>query len=94
MSIGAIAVSLFLFLQTGKGTIEGNVLTTANKPIAGAQVILSRSGVLTGVVGGVLAANAAGAIVTQFPTLPNQTTATTDNNGHFVFQDVRRGIFY
>src|SRR5262245_60076269 len=98
MTVPIVVVSLALLLQASKGSIEGTVVNSAtNKPIGGAQVQATKmpgapvagAGPAMGVLGGVIAANAAGVIVRP-PEGPGQMpaqlpVATTDANGHFVF---------
>lgn len=92
MTVSTFAAALLLLTQSGKGSIEGSVLSNANKPIAGAQVTLTKrpgTGVLTGTVAG----GAAGVLIARLGPASNGLTATTDAAGHFVFSDVDAGDY-
>jgi hypothetical protein len=91
MTIGALALSALLLLQTPKGSIEGFVVSsTTNKPIAGAQVtsikLPDRAPGANGVITGVLIAQLGGAP-------PDRPATTTDGSGHFAFSNVDAGTY-
>src|SRR5437763_10663641 len=107
MTLPVIAASVFLLLQTAKGSIEGVVVNSmTNKPIPGAQVNATRmpavatggpaGTITTGVVGGVIGVAEAGRVITaQGPLNPpvQIPPVTTDTNGHFVFADLEPGRY-
>jgi Carboxypeptidase regulatory-like domain len=107
MTAFAVAACLFLLLQTPKGSIEGWVVSSVtNSSIAGGRVEATRvatsprttagGAALAGVVGVMTRGvpgpiGAASGVVAEGPMeIPN---ATTDANGHFVFQDLAPGSY-
>ncbi|HLH30390.1 MAG TPA: carboxypeptidase-like regulatory domain-containing protein [Terriglobia bacterium] len=88
MTILSTMAALLLAFQTGKASIEGTVLTTANKPIAGAQVTLIKSRT-PGAVGGIIVGTVIGGTIGTL----NTTAATTDAAGHFAFPDIEAGTY-
>jgi hypothetical protein len=107
MTVTAIAASVFLIVQAGKGSIEGTVVnSTTNRPIAGAQVNATRlpglpsnsgTGVTAGVLGGVISATAGANgpvfLDVQRTSATQIPPATTDSNGHFVLADLEAGTY-
>jgi hypothetical protein len=93
--------ALFLLLQApaAKGTLEGVVVSAGDSmPIAGAQVIAMKisappgsTGVAGGIVGGTRTVGVPGGI--QALGRPGFPSASTDNNGRFIFQDLEAGTY-
>jgi len=100
MALTVIATSVFLFLQTAKGSIDGAVLNSVtNAPIAGAQVTATKIPGAIGVTGnqvptGVIQAGVVGGIVSAGEGPRTAITpAKTNANGQFAFRDLEPGTY-
>src|SRR4051812_33358771 len=95
MSLPVIVASLFFLLQTPKSSIEGFVVNgTTDKPIAGAQVMVSRLAIQdsSGVISSTSVAGP-GAAVVRDPGNIQPPAATTDSSGRFIFQNLEPGKY-
>jgi carboxypeptidase family protein len=105
----AIVIAALFLLQAGKGSIEGVVLNSVtNRPIAGAQLTAAKfgtprnapaaapvqGGIVTGVLGGVIAAGTQVTTVMPNGIPPAQLAPVrTDASGHFIFRDLEAGTY-
>jgi hypothetical protein len=110
MTIGALLTSAFLLLQAGNVSIEGIVISrTTNKPVAGAQVSLTKlrrlpGGNPTGIVGtlggsGVVTIVGTGNTLSRAMSVEDRGSSaqipstTADTNGHFIFTGLEPGTY-
>jgi hypothetical protein len=104
MTFTAIAASLFILLQTPKGSIEGTVINSlTSMPIAGAQITATRTptppivsgggGTVVGVTGGIVRLDGPGTTTAQFVQPVQIAPARTDSTGHFAFRDLEAGNY-
>ena len=109
MTVTAIAASMLLLFQAGRGSIEGVVVDSlTNRPIAGAQVAATRmpvapgppgtaQGATTAVVSPTIVTAAAGGVIVgtngTFGQIVQVAPAKTDKNGNFAFRDLEPGTY-